>query len=589
MAFDGVLVRALADELNRILAGSRLSRIQETERDELLLTFTSKSDRESAVTRVFCSANAALPLVYRTDETKESPLTAPNFCMVLRKHLQNGKVIAVKSDGFERVLTFSVDHLNEMGDLCRLRLILELMGKHSNILLVDEKDQILDAIRHVSPLMSSVRTVLPGKPYYLPDVQQKKNAETETMGGFRELVEISPNETALSLISGHYAGFSGATVSEVLFRAGMDAETQIGLFSGEEKERLCRVFLEFRDSLLRQEYCFEAAYQNGMPKQFAATELSSYRARPEQYEVRSYPTASDLIRSYYGTKVAETRIRNKAQELRKNLKTLIERTSKKLDLQNAQFKDTENRDKFRLYGELLSAYSYSLPVGEPVVTVENYHDGNKPLEIPVDPALSIADNAKRYYQKYARLKRTYEALSVQKEETLRDLEELESLSVSLEFAESDEDLSEIREELASNGFIKKRAALKKDRKPKKSRPWHYRSSDGFDLYVGKNNLQNEELTFRFANGNDYFFHAKKTPGSHVILRTEGKGVPDRTFEEAASLAAYYSTARENTLVEVDYVLKKEVKKVPGQKPGFVIYDTNYSMMVSPDISRLTRI
>ena len=273
--------------------------------------------------------------------------------------------------------------------------------------------------------------------------------------------------------------------------------------------------------------------------------------------------------------------------MKKTLKTLTERTAKKLQLQETKLNDVSSRDRDRLYGELLSAFSYSLPVGQKTVQVENYYDENRPVDIPVDPDLSISDNAKKYFDRYVREKRTFEAVSEQLQETKKEAEELESIALSLSIAETEEDLSEIREELFLGGFVRRQSPSKKDRKPKKSEPYHYVSRDGFHIYVGKNNLQNEALTFHFASGNDYFFHAKKTPGSHVILKTEGREVPDGTFEDAAALAAYYSTARENGLVEVDYVLKKEVKKVPGQKPGFVIYDTNYSMMAAPDIRNIS--
>lgn len=581
MAFDGVFIKALASELNERLQGSRLSKIQETERDELLLTFKGNAGNE----KVLLSASASLPLACLTKDAKESLPSAPNFCMVLRKHLLNGRLLSVTSPGLERILEFKIEHLNEMGDLSTLRLIHELMGKYSNLILVDGSDTILDAIRHVTPVMSSLRTVLPCMPYFLPKMQEKKDPLTETKEGF--LSGLSEGETLTKAFTAHYEGLSDATVYEVLYEAGLDPDRTVSSLSPEEKDALSDSFTSLTGRIKDLAFSFTMARRDGMPVQFSAFGLPSYGSRPDLYKTERFFSPSELLLTYYGDKSREGRIREKASELKKTLKTLTERTVKKLSLQEAQLKDTASRDRNRLYGELLLAYQHGLPVGEKTVQVLNYYDDNRLLLIPVDPDLSIADNAKRYYDKYGRQKRTIEAVSAQLTETRRELEELESLSLSLSIAENENELNEIREELAESGFIRRSFSPKKDRKPKKSEPYHYLSRDGFHIYVGKNNLQNEALTFRFANGGDYFFHAKKTPGSHVILKTEGRPVPDSAFEDAASLAAYYSTARENGLVEVDYVLKKEVKKVPGAKPGFVIYDTNYSMMAAPDIGKLT--
>ena len=580
MPLDGVFLKAVAHELNETLASSRLIKIQEIGGDQLLLSFRTGN----GIKKVFLSANPSLPLLKLTEEGEESLPEAPAFCMMLRKHLMNGRLILVTTAGLDRAITFEIEHLNELGDPVRLSLIHEIMGKHSNIMLVDESGTILDAIRHVTPLMSSVRTVLPGKPYFLPDVQHKKDALTETEESF--LSGLNPDDTALQAVTRRYAGISELTFSEVLFRHGIDADQKISALSPEKRKVLSGVFLSFLDKVKNNEFSFEAAYRELVPVQFAAVKLDSYRKDPALFTVREFSSPSALLSAFYREKNAENRKKERAADLSRTVKTLLERATKKRDLQTAQLRDTENKEENRLAGELLSAYSYMLPVGVPSVTVENYYDENKPMTISVDPDLSIAENAKKYFDKYARQKRTAGALTVQIEDTNKEIDELLSVSVSLSLAETEADLQEIRDELAANGFLKKSVGKKQMKREKKSLPYHYITSDGFHLYAGKNNLQNDALTFHLACGNDYFFHAKKMPGSHVILKTEGREVPDRAFEEAASLAAYCSSGRENPLVEVDYVLKKEVKKVPGQKPGFVIYDTNYSMMAVPTISSL---
>ena len=298
------------------------------------------------------------------------------------------------------------------------------------------------------------------------------------------------------------------------------------------------------------------------------------------------PDISDLIRNYYAEKSVYTRSRQKSVDLRKIVSTILERNVRKLDLQTKQLKDCDKMDKYRTYGELLNVYGYSAHEGDKEITVNDYNTG-KDITIPLDPTLSATQNAKKYFDRYTKLKRTREALEEQMKEVSETIEQLESVSNSLDIARSEADLSQIKEELAASGYIKSGSQGKKGTRDKqKSRPFHYVSSDGFDIYVGKNNLQNDELTFKTANGGDWWFHAKKIPGSHVVLLTGGKEVPDRAFEEAAALAAFYSKGKNQEKVEIDYLRRKDVKKPGGAKPGFVVYYTNYSMAISPDISGL---
>ena len=303
-----------------------------------------------------------------------------------------------------------------------------------------------------------------------------------------------------------------------------------------------------------------------------------------------YDSMSRLLYDYYAQKELYSRIHQKSFELRRVTNTALERCRKKYDLQEKQLRDTEKRDKYKVYGDLLTTYGYSLTGGGERFFCEDYYTG-KEVTIPLDETKSAMDNAKRYFEKYAKLKRTFEALTVQIEETRQEIEHLESVSNALDIARQEEDLSLIRRELSECGYVKKHAEAKSSRgKVKtKSKPFHYISSDGFHMYVGRNNYQNDELTFHFANGGDWWFHAKGTAGSHVIVKTEGKELPDRTFEEAAALAAWYSKAKDQAKAEIDYIERKHIKKPNGSKPGFVVYYTNYSMTIVPDISGLKEI
>ena len=299
--------------------------------------------------------------------------------------------------------------------------------------------------------------------------------------------------------------------------------------------------------------------------------------------LKVFPSMSPVIEEYYQAKSVVTRIRQRSTDLRKIVNNAIERTAKKYDLQRSQLKDTEKRDKYKVYGELLTAYGYSCKPGDKEITCENYYDGSM-LTISLDPAQSAMENAKRYFNKYNKLKRTYEALMELTVESKEELDYLLSVQNSLEIAKTENDLQEIKQELVESGYVRGRFDRNKQKKQVKAKPLHYISSDGYHMYVGKNNFQNEELTFKFAEGNDLWFHAKQMPGSHVIVKTNGETeIPDRTYEEAARLAAYYSTGKEAPKVEIDYTTKKNLKKPPKAKPGFVIYHTNYSMSIEPDI------
>jgi predicted ribosome quality control (RQC) complex YloA/Tae2 family protein len=324
------------------------------------------------------------------------------------------------------------------------------------------------------------------------------------------------------------------------------------------------------------------AYDNGIPKEFASLKLSGYDSSVH------YDSVSALIRDFYSKKDAITRIHQKSSDLRRIVQTALERARKKEDIQTRQINDTQDRDKYRIYGELINTYGYSVEENAKSLVALNYYT-NTEVTIPLDPTLTASENAVKYFNRYNKLKRTYEAGSVQLKETVEEIAHLESIATSLDIAVSEDDLAQVKQELVDSGYIRKTTVGSKKAKPV-SKPFHYVSSDGFDMYVGKNNYQNDELTFKFAKGDDYWFHAKKMAGSHVIMKSMGKSfdeIPDRAFEEAASLAAYYSKGQNQEKVEVDYCIKKEVKKPAAAKPGFVVYYTNYSMVATTDISHLT--
>lgn len=574
MAFDGIVIANLVKELNDTILNGRISKIAQPENDELLLTLKGNAGQ----IRLLLSASASLPLIYLTKENKPSPMTAPNFCMLLRKHIANGRITKIWQPHMERIINFEIEHLNELGDLCHKQLIVEIMGKHSNIIFCSEDGKIIDSIKHIPAQVSSVREVLPGRTYFIPETQEKYNPLETSPEEFSDKVFAKP-QSLKKCIYTTYTGISPVIASEICHRAGLEGERPAKALSPEEQKHLYHHFSWLMDDIRNGSFTPIIVKNGKEPIEFSAVSLTQY----EDMDIISYPDISQVLETFYADKNTYTRIRQKSVDLRKVVNTVLERSRKKYDLQLKQLKDTEKREKYKVYGELINTYGYGLKEGAESLTAPNYYT-NEEVTIPLDPQLTPLENAQKYFDRYNKLKRTYEALNDLIKETREEMEHLESISTSLYIAVSEDDLIQIKEELTQFGYIKKKHVGKKEKI--KSKPFHYLSSDGFHIYIGKNNFQNDELTFKFASGSDWWFHAKGIPGSHVIVKTNGKELPDRVFEEAGCLAAYYSKGRENDKVEIDYLERKNVKKPNGSKPGFVVYYTNYSLVASPDISGL---
>lgn len=574
MAFDGITVAALVQELRDNLTGGRIAKIAQPEPDELLLTIKTPAGQR----KLYISASASLPLIYLTDENKLSPMTAPNFCMLLRKHIGNGRITSISQPKLERIISLHIEHLNELGDLCEKKLIIEIMGKHSNIIFCDDKDMILDSIKHVSAQMSSVREVLPGRTYFIPDTMEKSDPLSVNEKKFLDTLKEKPVPLGKAIYTS-FTGISPVIAEDICFLAGLDSQLPASELDEDTLLHLFRQFSYYMDDIRGCHFHPCIYYDGTSPKDFGAVTLSHF----SNYTKQEFTSISEVLNTYYATKNTLTRIRQKSADLRHVVQTALERNRKKYDLQKKQLRDTENREKYKVYGELIHTYGYNLAPNSRELTALNYYT-NEEITIPLDPTLTPAENAQKYFNKYNKQKRTFEALTELIQETADDIHYLESISNSLDIALTEADLIQIKEELMQTGYVRRKYTKKKEKIT--SRPMHYISSDGYHMYVGKNNLQNEELTFSFANGNDWWFHAKGAPGSHVIVKTGGDELPDRTFEEAGRLAAYYSKNRGSDKVEIDYVEKKHVKKPNGSKPGFVVYYTNYSLVIDSDISNI---
>lgn len=589
MAFDAFMVSALVKEFNEKLTGGRVNKIAQPEKDEIIFTIKNYDNF-----KLLLSCNASLPIARLTDENKQAPITAPAFCMLLRKHIGSARITGVsQSFGLERVITLSFEHLDEMGDTRQKKLHIELMGKHSNIIFTDDEEHIIDSVKRVSSAVSSLREVLPGRNYFLPQTSEKHDFFNETIdfAAFSSLLK-EQSFPVFKALSAAFSGFSTQLSSEICYLAGVDADCNSSSLDDSSLESLFVISENLVSKAKRGEFTPCIAYKDGLAKEFSCFELRSYHEAG--YELKFFDSVSELLGEFYSSKEKQSRITQKSAALRKNLSNAIERTVKKLELQRTQLKSTEKRDKYKVYGELITAFGYDVEEGSKSMTCTNYYDGNE-ITIPLDDTIPVMANAKRYFDRYSKLKRTFDAVTVQLAASEEELYHLKSIQNSLDIAESESDLALIRQELEEFGYVKKshlsNAKGKKNVKTrvKASLPLHYRTPEGYDIYVGRNNYQNDELTFKFASGGDWWFHSKTIPGSHVILKSKGEEIPDRVFEYAASAAAYFSSDKSGGKVEIDYLLRKDVKKPNGSKPGFVVYYTNYSMVASASLDGLTEI
>ncbi|MCD8249720.1 MAG: NFACT family protein, partial [Lachnospiraceae bacterium] len=519
MAFDGITVACMAHELNTKLSGGRISKIVQPETDELLLTVKAKEGN----VRLLLSASASLPLVYLTETNKTAPMTAPNFCMLLRKHLSGGRILSVTQPSMERVLRFEIEHLDELGDLCRKYLIIELMGKHSNIIFCTQDDQIIDSIKRVSANMSSVREVLPGRPYFIPDTQGKSDPLTIAEPDFITLIGAKPAKLAKALYSS-LTGLSPVAAEEICHLASLESDRPANGYEAEALLHLYRTLQSYLEPVAAWKAVNFPAPENAVSKISVASISSSDSAKTENRSAdsqemtgvttsdnaftpsiyydgknpvefsclpltlyadcrrESYPGVSLMLEHYYAEKNTLSRIRQRSTDLRRIVQTALERNVKKYDLQAKQLKDTEKREKYRVYGELINTYGYSVEPGSKSFRALNYYTSEE-IEIPLDPQIPVQENAKKYFDRYGKLKRTYEAVTALLKETGEEIEHLRSIQTALDIALKEEDLAEIREELMQSGYIRKRPQNTK--RPKiTSKPFHYVSSDGYDMYVG---------------------------------------------------------------------------------------------------------
>lgn len=578
MALDGFSISNIIYELKNTIIGGRVDKIYQPEKDEIVLQIRNKGNAY----KLLLTANASSPRLHFSNIQKENPINAPLFCMVLRKHLASGKIVDITQPNFERIVNIQVESINELGDYSIKTLIFEIMGKHSNIILIDDKNTILESIKHISFDKSSVREVLPSKTYVLPPSQDKKDPLKTNFDEFLYIIKNSIPTKIQQLIYKSYNGISPILSSEICHNADIDPSTNIEELSNNQINDLYNSLNNIVMLNTQKQFNPQIIYnENESILDFTVFDFNMFKHLNKKY----FSSISELLEFFYKSKDLTYRLNQKSQDLKRLISQNIERCVKKKDIQQKTLKDIENRDTLKLYGELITSNIYAIKKGMTKVKLNNFYSENfEEIEIRLDPNLTPAENAQKYFKKYNKEKRTFIALQDQIKQNNEELLYLESVLSSVSSCTDEYDIKEIRAELSEQGFLKRQKNSKnnKQKSSKRAKPLHYISSDGFHIYVGKNNTQNDELTLRFAKPLDMWFHTKDIAGSHVIVISEGKEIPNSTLNEAANLAAYYSKATNSSLVPVDYTPKKFIKKPNGAKPGMVIYETNKTAYITPN-------
>lgn len=581
MALDGIFLHHIAAELKDALIESRVSQIYQPNRDELSVVFRTFGGTK----RLLISTRANSPRVNLCTAIPENPATPTMLCMLLRKRLSGAKVTDIFQPSLERILCFDFQAVNELGDKVKLRLITEIMGKYSNIILTDERGVIVDALKRVDLTMSSQRLVLPNLKYELPPAQDKLNILEHTPEEIIEkatenLNEMPLNKALLSTLQG---------VSPIICRElESDCASGVQLSNKElgtsEKMRLYKCLENLKATAENADgkpYMIITAGEN-KPFDISFIPIAQYG---KSAKVKEYKSFSELLDCFYFERDNAERMKVKSQDLHKLVSNLTERLARKINLQTAELENCKDRDTLRIKGDLLQANLYKIQRGASFAKVENFYDDNKIIEIKLNSAISPAANVQKYYKDYRKAKTAEKVLTEQIKNAKEELEYLDSVSDILNRAESEKELSQIRQELMEQGYIK--APKGRQKQPASLPPLEYRTTDGFKILVGRNNKQNDKLTLKTARKTDIWFHTKDIHGSHTILVTDGKEPTETAIFQAAQIAAYHSKAKSSQNVPVDYTLVKNVNKPNGAKPGMVIYLTNKTLYVTPALPEKT--
>ena len=572
MALDGIFLSKLKNELKEVIVGLRVDKVNQPTKDEIVLSLRGKGCAYS----LLCCVRADSPRVHLTAHKIGNPPTPPMFCMLLRKYLTGAMIKDIRQQGMDRIIFIDFDATNEIGDRIELTVCMEIMGKHSNFILMSE-GRVIDSIKRIDFATSSVRQILPGVEYKLPPQQDKLNIETDELGAIMERILSFDAKLLSTAIMNTVEGVSPIIAREIAHRVsfGDEAVNELGSI---QLDSLKNEISNIKNSLQRNDGFYALITAEGKPKDLSYIDIKQY---DDTFTVKKYDSASELLDDFYYERDRINRINHRGHELIRLMTNLVERTARKLQIQREELKKCADREQLKLYGELIVANLYQLQKGTSFYEVQNYYDDCKIIKIPCDPALSPTENQKKYYKEYRKAQTAEQMLTKLIADGEDELIYLESVLDEISRADTDSEISAIRMELSDGGYIKNTKG-KKQKQPKELPPIEFRTSDGFRVLVGRNNVQNDKLSLKVASKSDMWLHTQKIPGSHVIIFGDGREISDEAIEEAAVIAAYHSKARESSIVTVDYTRVKALKKPNGAKAGMVIYHEYYSINVIPD-------
>ncbi len=574
MALDGIYLHKIKNEIEKVAVGSRVDKVSQPSKDEIVLTLRGKSGQQ----KLLLCVRANSPRIQLTRHTLENPAVPPMLCMLFRKHLVGAMIKEIRQHELDRILFIDFDATNEIGDKVLLTLCIEIMGKYSNIILIDGEGKIIDSVKRVDFSTSSVRQILPGLKYALPPGQTKCNLLTdEPHDAIRLIDDADMGQKISKAVLSAVQGISPIIAREIAYLS-CNEDKFVGEVTKDELGKIESILSKIKSNLDTDTDAYMITDETGKPTDYSFLDVKQYGAR---MSLRKYESHSALLDDYYFEKDRIERTRHKGQELFKLVSNLTERTARKLNIQREELEKCADRETLRVYAELINANAYRLEKGAFFYDVENYYDENKTVRISCDPSLTPIKNAQKYYKEYKKAQTAEKMLTELIKKGEEELEYFKTVEDELIRSDTESELNSVREELASLGYVKsKRKSNKKP--PKALPPMEFETTDGFTVLVGRNNVQNDKLSMKQANNHDMFMHIQKQPGSHVIIVSDNKEISDRAIEEAAVIAAYYSSARQSSRVPIDYTYVKNLKKPNGAKPGFVIYHVYYTITVKPD-------
>lgn len=569
MALDGITLYAIINELNAKIIGGKIDKIYQPEKDEIILIIRNKGKN----VKLLISANANYPRLYLTNEVKENPVEPPMFCMLLRKFLEGGKIIEIKQLGFDRIVEIDIESHDEFENQVIKTLIIEIMGRYSNIILIDKSSfMIIDSIKRVYPDMSKIREILPGKQYVYPPSQNKLNIINFSKEYFINTIKSFSEKKVEKVLVDIIQGFSPTLGREISFRAKI-YDKRISELSDTEIDIIYRNIIFVSEMIKNQKFEPCLAFYGNEIADFSCIRLTQYE------NIKTFESMCEAAYEFFYKKANKENIQVRSHDLKKVIQNHLDKLYNKLKKQEEEINVAKNADLFRLYGELITANMHLLKKGMNEFKTINYYTGEE-VTIPLNKMYSPSENAQNYFKKYNKAKNAVNILQKQIEEAINEIKYLEGQLVNIDQCTYTSEIDEIKNELIEQGYIRKKDKKLKQKKTI-SQPVHVISSDGYDIYIGKNNVQNDFITLKLASPNDIWLHTKDIPGSHVIIKSKDKYVPETTLFEAAKLAAFYSKAKSSSNVPVDYTLKKYVKKPSGAKPGFVIYTNQKTLHVTP--------